>query len=86
MDEITAIKLLRTVLLGEKKAEIPPTSVQIQKKKQSTVPPARVAPPVIAQENVPTRKPISTTNNPDDSITSVTGIQLWAHICAQILS
>jgi hypothetical protein len=41
VDELTAIELLRTVLLGEKTAKLPANSVQLKKAKQSAVPPPR---------------------------------------------
>ena len=39
MEEITAIELLREVLLGEKKMAIPPNSIQLRKAKQQQLSP-----------------------------------------------
>ena len=43
MDEITAIELLGKVLLGEKKATLPPNGVQLRKSKQQQLLPQRSA-------------------------------------------
>ena len=42
MDELNAVELIHSVLLGEKKT-LPPKSMQMQKYRQSAMPPALVA-------------------------------------------
>ena len=66
MEEITAIELLREVLLGKQRVQLPPNSIQLRKTNQQIVPPQRVA--VTPTAALPTATPIDNMSDKDDTL------------------
>ena len=66
MEELTAIELLRKVLLGEQRVHLHPNSVQLRKTNQQTVPPQRVA--VTPPATSPTATPSDDISDDDNAL------------------
>ena len=66
MEEITAIELLREVLLGEQRVHLPPNSVQLRRTNQQIVPPPRIA--MTPASASPTATPINNMSDKDNTL------------------